>query len=186
MNEHERFAEELIERGLQRAGEVEPLGGLEERLLGKLEAGKQRSVRWWWMAAPVAAAVLIVALIYWRPQPAKPLAQAEKPPVKLEAQAPISPAAQTSAGQGTRKARNPMAMRRVEQLAAAQPSPRLDVFPAPAPLSAEEKFLVALAQRQPGTASEIARDQAKPVKELAIAAIRVEPLAPEVQTNGIE
>jgi hypothetical protein len=184
MNEHEKFAEELIERGLERAGEVEPLAGLEERLLGKLSKERERRVRWWWMGAPVAAMLLIVALIYWRPQPGKPAIKVEQRPPKVETPAPTAappliattPQTQKSAARGQRLS---------EPVVATGTSPRQEVFPAPAALSDEERVLVALARRKPEIAAEVAQKQAARVQNLEIAPIKIEPLvAPE--TNGIE
>jgi len=185
MNEHEKFAEELIERGLKRAGEVEPLAGLEERLLGKLEAEPEHRMKWWWMAAPVAAVLLLVALIYWRPAPAKPVEVVKAP----SAPAVVSEAVPATQAAAVPQPGSPKAprrgSRRVPATEAAPVAPKLAVFPANAPLSEQERFLVTLARRQPEVAAQVAQKQAAPVLWLEIEPIKIQPLvAPE--TNGIE
>lgn len=185
MNEHEKFAAELIERELARAGEVEPLAGLEERLLGKLEAERAPRRRWWWMAAPVAAALLFVALIYWRPTPQTPVVQVKDTPPTAESPAPSPVRPQTTASVAT-----PVRPPRVTPLRTQPPvvaiASKQEVFPSPAALSAEEKVLVAFARRRPKEAEELAEQQTKPVERVTIAAIKIEPLVREEETNGIE
>jgi hypothetical protein len=181
MNEHEKFAEELIERGLARAGEVEPLAGLEERLLGKLEAEPERRMKWWWMAAPVAAVLLLVALIYWPPAPVKPVDVVKGPAQpQVDTVTPPKVAAETP-----RESRKPP-RRGINRAPAmeAEASPRQEVFPSPAGLSDEERVLIALVRRQPSVAAEVAQKQAERVQRLEIEPLKIEPVVPE--TNGIQ
>jgi hypothetical protein len=126
--------------------------------------------------------MLFAALIYWRP------ALPNGPVVRVENA--TQPARALPSSEAAAKAKPPATASRGSQLRtpgtmAAQAAPKQEVFPAPAPLSDEERVLVALARRRPRVAEQVAEQQKRPVEKLSIAAIRIEPLVPE-ETNGIE
>src|SRR3954462_11112115 len=77
--ERDKQLEKLLDSALANYGTAEPLRGLEERVLGRLEGeGSQRP---WWMWAAVAVAamvVLVMALLLHQPEQRKPAVEGKK------------------------------------------------------------------------------------------------------------
>ncbi len=132
-----QFEEVLLEAALRERAKTEPRAGLEERILSSLEARRAprfaRVPRWAWVFAAGAAAGALAAIIFLhRPAALRspaPLASATEPaaPVKPEPKPPL--------------------VAHVPPPAANSKTVRLSVFPAPRPLSLQERLLLAYVKR---------------------------------------
>lgn len=169
--ERDRLAEQFVNKALGRYGAAEPRTGLEGRVLARLSeahpvanTGRQGWATQWftqwlgWRWAAAATAVIMVAVgIHWLrpttyvtapntsassvfpvvktpvPEPTIPVASAAKKP----------PKALPQRTQGTR--RNAATIARN----ATHSSPRLAQFPAPAPLSEQERLLLSYLRQTP-------------------------------------
>jgi hypothetical protein len=140
MNEHEerdKRLDEMLDAALAEYGAVEPLDGLEERVLDRLRAREARRPWWIWGAVATAvAAVTIAAVLLGRPAEEKRAPVAEQPPPAVSApkQQPAQQAPRVVAT--THAPKLPVA-----QAAVAQPLPKRDVFPTPGPPTSEERLL---------------------------------------------
>src|SRR5579872_6059780 len=136
--------------------DAEPLGGIEERVLNRVRAAETGGKRLWrWAAACAVAASIVWAVVTLReqaPAPAKPVQVAREPKTS-----PPRLAASTDKpeirlhGVRTRRAQKH------------QPStpPKLEQFPAHAPLSDEERALMAFVRQHPAEAREAFSDLRK-------------------------
>jgi hypothetical protein len=146
----------LIDGGLAAYGNVEPLAGLEERVLGRVRA-QQRSRRWCWVLVPVAAAAAM-AVVMIRPRTvdiAPPVVALTKPPAPL-----IVAPSRTATRVVVREAPKRTTL------------PKREVFPTIALLTREERLLLRLAESHP-------EDLARPVVpqgEIEIKPIEIAPL----------
>ena len=168
MNPKER--ERLVDSVLDRAfgpQPVEPRPGLEERILANLSAQQQERRRWrqWiWVPALAAAAVLaiVIGMRLMHRETATPVqvrhtVETPKQEVAVKPEIPARPAIEPPArdGRGIR----PVAARPVT-VAKVEPSmPRMEVFPAPVPLTDQERLLLALVRRQRPEAELLAAQQ---------------------------
>ncbi len=140
--------ERMLDATLAKYAAVEPRAGIEERVLANLRSEQARAARYsWWQWSLVATlAVIVVVTIAlvsrWRAQ--IPPVISNKPtfmkPVPV-----ISPhtARQSSGGDGPVKRATIRGSRAQRSASVVAAVPRLDQFPSPQPLTAEE---VALAQ----------------------------------------
>jgi hypothetical protein len=160
--DNNQAAETWLDDRLKQYGEAEPRPGLENRVLANLHAEQARlSLRpWWWR--PVAAAVTIVTLaiggflLRRRPagvtisnpgavavgnrEPERPVAPAVRPhtePKRPDRSQPGSPIAHSSS------------------------VPRLEQFPAPAPLSEQEEMLARYVREHRQEATMVTRARAE-------------------------
>jgi len=159
----ERALEAALDKALARYASVEPLAGLEQRVLHRVRAaGAGRSYRFgrWTIAAGVAAAALLIAVLWKSQVPpgvhraslARAVAYPERPQI------------------GPRPA--PRAMKRHR---AAAGLPKRRVFPTPAPVSREESAFLALAGAPDQVRAwlDLERRNSKPIQ---VEEIRIEPL----------
>lgn len=148
MNEHEardKRLDEMLDAALAEYGAVEPLHGLEERVLGRLR-GAEAQRRWWiWGAVATAvAAVTIAAVLLGRPaERSAPAVVAKQPavtaPKPAQPGAPVAPQP-TVARAPARHAAVDAQMARAPQLGTPA-LPKRDVFPTPGPPTSEELLL---------------------------------------------
>jgi hypothetical protein len=150
MNEHEareKRLDEMLDAALAEYGAVEPLRGLEERVLGRLRGAETRR-RWWiWGAVATAAvAVTIGAVLLGRPAERSAPAVVEKQPAvtapkPAQPSAPVAPQP-TVARAPARHAAVAAQMARAPQFGVSTPAlPKRDVFPTPGPPTSEELLL---------------------------------------------
>lgn len=171
---NDQFVDELLDAALAQYSRTEPQAGLEARLRQRLEEEQARPARAGWIWIPVAATAAVVlgvtVLYVSRRAPAEQESQPRVARVAPgEAPAPVPPlAAPPAAGRRT---------------AAAQPprlgAPRLEQFPAPAPLSEEERLLLRYAQQARAEQVVAARLGAGKLAELSIEPLRIPPLSSE-------
>jgi hypothetical protein len=167
--ERERLVDSILDRALG-PQIVEPREGLEERILAKLPAEPQRR-RWWqWMWLPALAAAAILAVVIGMrvlhrdaPAPIESKKTVEQPKQEMA----VRPELPTREAIAPRRAvatqtRPKLAAKPKFAVAAAQPQqalPRQAVFPAPVPLTDQERLLLALVNRQRPEAELLAAEQ---------------------------
>jgi hypothetical protein len=175
MNEREQKLEALLGAALAQYGEAEPLSGLEERVLDRMHSAPQRRAWWMWGAVLAAVAAVVVAVVMTRPAEQKPapvtVQQAPKQPPAVV----TPPVAPVQAAQVPRRA----APRHVvpQQVAKAEPLPKRDVFPTPAPPDEQARLLVRYLRATP-RAEVLAQINRQPLE------LQEDPLsAPSTNTN---
>ena len=153
MEDKNGFIDELLDASLRRYASDEPRAGLENRILANVRAAdhaaRRRSV-WVWAIAASAAALVIVAvesyISYYQPVPVRapaPVATTNPGPIPTPQ---INVASQTetakpgAAAKRTLAQRHGVTERNQQDLALAR---RPEQFPTPAPLSEQEKLLLA-------------------------------------------
>ena len=163
-----QFEDELLDAALGKRANAEPRAGLEQRILAGIEARRRAPAfpRWVWVFAAGAAALAVVAIIVMRrlvapvPSPPPPMAAGRVEPV-------MSPAAGP-------------AVRRMPPPAANSRTVRLAVFPAPRPLSPQEKLLLAYIRngRLEETATRLPQplDEDLKIPKLDVTALDVKPI----------
>jgi hypothetical protein len=160
--ERERLVDSLLDRELG-PQLVEPRPGLEERILANLAAQPERHPWWQRMWIPALAATTVLAVVIgismYRPTPQSPVYTPETG--GTIAAMPTAPKGTTTTTvqppHGIAKHVGPK-----RTVAVAQPTqalPRQAVFPAPVPLTDQERLLLAFVNRQRPQAELIAAEQ---------------------------
>jgi hypothetical protein len=163
-SESDALASEL-NAALAKYADIEPRAGLEQRILAHLQAEpKNAPDRTWWRlsaAAVVLAVIIVMVSLTWRPAQPVHHAVANHPaamPVPEETTKRIvSNVVRNSpkSGASSRTTRT----RRSSPAVVAATEPKLDQFPSPQPLSAEEMALARYVQSFPKEATLIAQAQ---------------------------
>jgi hypothetical protein len=174
-NENEMRLDELLDSALAQYGAAEPLHGLEDRVLGRLNGAGARRAWWMWgvVAAAVAAAI-VVAVLLARPAEQKPAqtAGAQSVPQQATTKQPVVVAAETKNAGGRPRdpaitAKNlPSTVQSTTKLRserAANALPRRDVFPTPMPPT-EQELLLARYVRVTPRAEVLAQVNRKPLE----------------------
>lgn len=158
----ERVVEQWLDDSLAQYGKTEPRPGLEMRVMASLHAEKTRIAagrRWWWGAGLVAAtsAALVTATLWFGQASRAPrstetsiAARHESSGVSLE---PVPQVAKHEVKEGQH--------RPIHRATRAQPAvaPKLEQFPAPAPLNEQERLLARYVEEFPQKAALVARVQ---------------------------
>jgi hypothetical protein len=167
--DHKNNVETWLESALGQYSKAEPRAGLEGRILANLQAERRRLAerkRWWWASAGSLAAAAVIALVAWlgysantrNPNKASTTARVDAgsgtgPVVSPKIHTPTS--AQDCVVTGL----CPVQARRSGGPKHQSATPRLDQFPAPTPLSDQEKLLARYVEQFPQRAALIARAQ---------------------------
>jgi len=147
----------MLDEGLAKYAAAEPRGGLEERILASLRAEQMKpaSGRWWqWGLAAGMVLILVIALGWKWSRPDSPTMvtrapeAVEHPPEAVAKRGEASPTFQ--------RPRRVVHGSREENLAAL---PKLDQFPSPQPLTAEEIALTQYVKNFPTEAQFVAQAQ---------------------------
>jgi len=183
--------ETLLQAGLDSYGKAEPLSGMEDRVLRRVQerhtARRRVWVRW---AVATACACLLVAVVekkgIWPvpPRPAQPVQSATAN--TGQGQGPIKVVSQT-APQETAKSIVPTLPAehrgRTADAAARQSRsdegalPKLDVFPTPQSLTPEERAMLQFVTQDPKAAEEVVTTiRSGSPEQIQIAKIQIEPL----------
>lgn len=179
---NEEELDQLIDAAL--AGYADPGPELARRVLGRIAAEPAPAPRrgWlpWAVALPAAACLLVAILVYPRlrtagpqPAPANEAAHLQKPEVLTAGIAP-RPARRREIAQRAKPAAHNRPSAALE--AHAQPLPKLDVFPAPEPLSRQEQALAVFAARTPQPELRALAESEQQEVPLTVASIQVLPL----------
>jgi hypothetical protein len=183
----------LLDSALATYADPGPDSGLEYRVLAALTAIRTEPPavltpwprRWlpWAIAVPIAAGLLLLWLSMARN---KPLPASEPQQARQSAPAPIAqPAAPSNEVRRAVPRRHPVRIpppTSSVQTAQATPLPKLDVFPTPQPLTAEERALVDVVAQSPLPVREaLVQAQTQDDSPVRIAAIHIPPLEPSDQ-----
>lgn len=139
----------LLDAALQNYSRVEPPPGLEQRIQAGLEAAVRRvpHLAWsGWMLPAGAAAVAFAALLFFALRPPAPPAA---PPAQVAKTAPAAPAVSAPVAPMAAAPSISRRPRAGEPSAEAATLPRRQRFPAPAPLSEQERLLLLYLQAAP-------------------------------------
>jgi hypothetical protein len=180
MNHNDEF-DHVLDEALAEYRDVEPLAGLEHRVLQRVrrQAEHRRKIWMRWSALAACAAMLaITAWIGLRDRvrhdnvPTRPITAHGKPP--------IAPQPKNAGTQKAEHRPNPRAAAPAT-LASANHAPVRSQFPLPAPLNPEERALLVLAQTHPEVLIHLPSTQED--HAIAIAPINIRPLANEAGAN---
>ncbi len=155
----------LIDGALAGYSDAEALAGLEERVLNRVRAARARRRRWfaWAAVAAVAASVVVVGIVV---RVERRLSVPKPAEVVKVAPAPASSAVMRP-------------VERVRHVARRrQPGvlPKLEQFPTPTPLTAEERALLALARQDPEELGKFAEMERQSDAPIEVQPIRIAPL----------
>ena len=181
----------VLDDALAEYREVEPLAGLEDRVLQRVKSQAECGRRPWWRWNAVAAAAAVLAMAAWigfsgsarhKVLPSPVAAQKQGLPSEPQWRAAGRAAAKEQVAEANRprSPRAPAALR----VASYEGEPRKEHFPLPAPLKPEERMLLALAQTHPEFLRELSRDDED--QEISIAPIHIKPLAEGTGDHGGE
>jgi hypothetical protein len=189
--------DELLDGVLQQEGQVEPLVGLEERVMARARLSvaprPKRFIAWWYVAAAIPMS--LVVLLLW-PKNTPQRGNAVK--ASLEQRRVKSDAGESRSDEpgskmaSQRKVSNERSQSRTTELVAAVPAPgrrpalpKLDVFPSPSSPTEQMQALLEVAQQDPNAMmrEQTEDDPKKPptalkVEPITIASIEIEPLYP--------
>jgi hypothetical protein len=152
-----------LDAAIKQYGNVEPISGLEQRVLRNLQARPERNMPWqkWWVLAATAAVILLVAGIFLKESERQPqkIAAMRPAPVTIAAVpkfVPSIPHATVSS-----KKQNKTYEQHVIKAKKQWPSQ----FPTPQPLSDQEKMLAQFVNQFPQQAALQARLQTQLLKQ---------------------
>ena len=160
----------LLDSALGKYAAVEPRAGLEERVLANLraESNQRSSQAWWGWALAAALAVIAIAVgLEWRSSRAAHPVIASHPPITTQTPFDLGRGATTQASAeiaGSKHA--PTRRSRAVRTPQAAVLPKLDRFPSPEPLSAQELALARYVSQFPQEATLIAQAQEEFQKEI--------------------
>jgi hypothetical protein len=177
----------LLDSALKTYADVHVSPDLNERILSRIaaEPAVAPRPRWlpWAIALPLAASLLLFVFFMSQQHPG-PNQIAHTPsapamPVEVPATAPHPTAVHTTR---TRAPFNsPQLLLRADRTV---PLPKLDVFPTPQPLTAEERTLAAIANETPVPLRKaLVEAQSQPDAPLHIAEVRIPPINPPDQVQ---
>jgi hypothetical protein len=156
--------ESLMDDALASYARQEPRPGLEQRVLARIHAdtAPRRAIpRWTWVIP--AAACLLCAGVFWSRHAGTP-EQSKPAQVIVRATAPPRP-------------ETPQTPRIVQRVRKRKVLPRLPQFPAPAPVTNEERALLAFVAQAPKEAREaLTESEQQRVEPIRIEEIKIEPL----------
>ncbi len=182
-----------LDAALAQFAAVEPRAGLEERVLSNLRsaaaeaaAGEAQDRRWWWwtLAAALTAMIMVALTLAWRPEKpsGKPSVVAQHPGGTMQ-NAPPAETKLVSAARGNlvppHSAQTAHRSWHSTPSVVAADSPKLDQFPSPQPLSAQEKILADYVRQFRDQAVQIAR-----VTNAEVQRDRMEVLGPTQEAPG--
>jgi hypothetical protein len=152
----------LLDEALKAYVSQEPWPGLEERVLNRVRsAPKRRRFVWLRFALPLAAAACLWLLFMPRHEPAPPQTAAVVVEPALVERVEPQP---------------PVVVHPKRALQKRPRYPKLDQFPAPAPLTEEERALLQLVRTEPEVAQAVAA-QMRDTEDLHVEPIKIAPLS---------
>jgi hypothetical protein len=165
----------LIDGALASYADVEPLAGLEDRVVNRVRVvGARRRIFGWGMGLAVAASVVVVGIGIRTEHRTTPKATSTAATIRL---GPVAVAKEPPAASERVRRSVPKRLARPREL------PKLEQFPIPSPMTTEERALVGFVQRDPIEAQQIFADLRKRADEpIEIQPIEILPL----QSDGAQ
>ena len=171
MDDAQSDLDRLIDGALASYSDAEPLAGLEQRVENRVRVARNRR-RWlaWGVGAAGAASVVIVGIVIWTER--RVVVPKAHEVARVTNVAPPATVIQ-------RAVRIPVHVRAKRPKAL----PKLEQFPAPEPMTAEERAFVAFVTRDPTEAQQILAD----MRKRADAPIEIQPIQiPPLQSDGAQ
>jgi len=172
-SDRDRFVDELLEASLRRYRSEEPRAGLEARILAGVRASEDASQRptWAWALGVTGAALAVIVIVLAMPRRQPVPGHLPMPVVAVKPEAPaIGPRAVSAPPKAIRRGpRAALAPRRPEQ------------FPTPAPLSEEEKLLLAYASQVPISELDNLINQNPKIEPVEIPELKI----PRIEIEGL-
>jgi len=158
----------MIDSALAGYSSAQPLEGLEERVLNRVRMSARRRVLGWAVAGAVVASLVVAAIFVRMPR------AASRDIVRVQTPAPPRLVPEVKQVRVTPKHRpRRIAIRRAEP---PRQLPKLEQFPSPAPLTAEERALLAFVEHHPDEVKQLAAERQKSNELIAIQPIQIPPL----------
>jgi hypothetical protein len=187
MTNHDQF-DELVDYALSEYRDAEPLSGLEDRVLQRLQPVGRRFAWWMWGAIAICAALVLIGVWIGVENPTTP---------HLPTDGKYGPPTSTQPTQAREQASPPISSPESKELARVTKTPTPPktggaghparttivtqrVFPTPTPLTAQERAFMASLQGN----SAVAASGAAPDSSIAIAEIQIKPLTATGQSLG--
>jgi len=158
-----------IDSALVGYSDAEQLAGLEERVLRRVRVAMRRRMLGWAAAIVVAASVVVTVIVVRVPHHVGPTYRVGVPAVMRPAPVVEKPRVVTVRRAKSRAVR-------------ARRLPKLEQFPARAPLTAEERALLALVAHHPAEAQQVFAELQKSKEPIEIQPIQIPPL----QSDGAQ
>ena len=174
----DRELDQLIDTALSTY--AEPRAGIEARVLTHLSTQPTHR-HWlpWAIALPIAACIALLLMLYPRHNRTEPIREAQHNTAPQTQPAPQNSIAQAAQEPAHQPKPHIVIAHAIQRSAPAPASPKLDVFPTPHPLSSQEQALIRYVASIPEpNRRALAAAQDQPIEPLAIAAIKIQPLAP--------
>jgi hypothetical protein len=168
-DEHDNpSADRWLDAALKQYGEAQPRAGLENRVLASLEAERERrrSSLWWWRPAAAAVTIGLLAGGTWllrRSPDVTGITISNQATVIPNSRQPESPIASSVGSRAI--AQMPVRRRAENHIDPRASAPRLEQFPAPAPLSEQEEMLAQYVREHRREATVVARARAELLKQ---------------------
>lgn len=170
-----------LDASLRARADVEPRVGLEDRVLARLAAEPpRRALTWWPVFAAVAAGLLftvMLTIMHFRMEPRTTVATPTAPGgprtaerLTIQAGNAVSKPVHAIRKHGTSTVLVERASYQQQQL------PKLATFPAPRPLTAEERILARLAARRGSYEMANTSEDMVPFKDLSVPELSIKPL----------
>jgi hypothetical protein len=165
--DNNQAAETWLDAAMKQYGEAEPRPGLENRVLANLHAEQSRlsSRPWWWrpLAAFAMVAILGAGTLFVRRKPDVPATPiATQPSVATGDTQTELPVASSIRRHAVLK--SPFRARVSKHISHLSSVPRLEQFPAPAPLSEQEEMLARYVREHRQEATMVAKARAELLK----------------------
>jgi hypothetical protein len=174
MREWQDRLDEMLDGALASYGEAPEREGLERRVLAKVNARAMRRRSIWRLAAPIGAAAAVCCLLWWA-----------MPDMTTHPRRAITAATQTGKAGETPfvqtiprpdSAAVPPPAAKLRSTLKRPAAPKLSRFPAPSPMSSEERALLRLAMGDPKYIPRELTRSGSHIEPLQIAAIEIKPL----------
>ena len=161
--------DKILDGALSSYSREEPRPGLENRVLSRIRAARERRRFEWlrWAIAIPALACFLLAVTFWSTRPS--ISKPAQPAQAIGQTGPIAKAAPIAPVRGKVKVKG----RRARRMSL----PKREEFPTPEPLTDEERELMAFVKLAPDKAREFALDShTSDVQPLQIKEIHIDPL----------
>jgi hypothetical protein len=184
MNDNQQF-DKILDQALSGYRDAEPLSGLEDRVLQRLRTQPERRPILWWKWGMVAACAVMLAFAAWLGFRGRGPQGPVTPQQTQASNGDVPPQAKPAAATSPAVPNKPAPRQVARSAVAPMPVARLgntahDVPDLPAPLTGEERQLLALAQAHPDALRAISQQD----QPIAITPLTIQPLPSEANQNG--